>query len=66
MQASIIHLGAPRPRRLLPPPIVLGRRERWCLRCGETTLDDGACPRCASTDLVDPRAVLRPDEYVLL
>ncbi len=51
---------------VLPSTINLTPGERWCRRCGEVTSAGDPCPRCGGTDLVDPRRVLRPNEYVVV
>jgi len=51
---------------VLPSVISLVPGERWCRRCGEVTSAGEPCPRCGGTDLVDPRRVLRPNEYVVI
>jgi hypothetical protein len=40
------------------PVVILAPGERWCLGCGESVVDGGACPRCAGTASVDPRRIL--------
>ncbi len=46
-------------------PVVIAAGERWCIRCGETMLSGDVCPRCGGVAWVDPRAILRPGEYVV-
>ncbi len=45
-------------------PIRLAVGERWCRECGGVLWgSDKDCPRCSSTDVIDPRLVLQPGEW---
>ena len=49
----------------IPRPLRLAPGERWCRACGaDNQVGHDECIRCDSHDLVDPRAILRPGEYV--
>lgn len=45
----------------------LGSAVMWCARCGEDVVaGDERCPFCGCRELVDPRAVLRAEEFALV
>jgi hypothetical protein len=43
----------------------IGKREGWCLGCGETVSPDGFCQRCGSRRYRPVAEILTTDEYYI-